>query len=221
MFRTANNRGLRRFKEIRKLDVAKKGSLTLTAQQVASIESSNVITLMEKIELLLVALGNKLTTELYQKIRYISVEKNNEKPSMEDINEIEKLLASLPYVFFKDCLEKTNKQTGRPQQFTWFQVSLNQAVNHFMLDYPDDLTEFEEGVLYGYPLSAIRAFSGLIESNQELQSTAQYYLAGVGSVEFFKDEKDYYEELWARLTRLSPKIIREAEDKYKARKSIK
>ncbi|MEN8253112.1 MAG: hypothetical protein ABFQ62_01910, partial [Patescibacteria group bacterium] len=139
MFRTHNLRGKKRFLDLRKSKVSKNAKIKLNKKQLTLIENNNSLSLGEKIELLLVALGNKLTTELHM---------NNKK----NLNKLKKLLKQLPFIYFKDYLpNKKNKQTGKFEQFTWYQVSVNEAVSKFMKKYPDDMTEFEEGVLYGFP----------------------------------------------------------------------
>ncbi|MEN8252949.1 MAG: hypothetical protein ABFQ62_01065 [Patescibacteria group bacterium] len=216
MFRTSNIRGQQRFLDLRKLKASKDANIVLSKKQIALIENSSILTLGEKIDLLFVSLGNKLTTELFMKIRY---NKSNsvkpEQPHKKDLSEIEKLLKQLPLVYFKDFLPtKRNKQTGKLQNFTWFQVSVNKVVSKFMKKYPDDLTEFEEGVLYGFPLSAIRAFSGLIEARYDKPTSAFRHMSGVCSKDFWSDEREYYELWWERLRKLSPNIIQEAEQEF-------
>lgn len=215
MFRTSNTRGQTRFDFIEKLRVNKTGRLSLTPNQVSLIENTAILTLAEKIELFLTALGNKLTTELYMNVKYEwDPRKSMEIPDKNDLESIKKLLDQLPFTYFKDHLLKTNRQNGNAQNFTWYQVSVNKAVSDFMKQYPDDLTEFEEGVLYGYPLSAIRAYSGLIGQSHDKPTVASYYLAGVCSADFWDDEQRYYQLWWDRLKRLSPKITAEAETKF-------
>lgn len=217
MFRTSNNRGQARFDFIEKLEVNKSGNLKLTPKQISLIENASALTLAEKMELFLVALGNKLTTELYMKIDYAWDPKQNiEVPSQTNLESIKELLSQLPFFYYQDHLPKKNRQNGHTQDFTWYQVSVNEAVSEFMHQYPDDLTEFEEGVLYGYPLSAIRAYSGLINQKHDKQTAANYYLAGVCSADFWDDEQAYYQLWWDRLRKLSPKIVAEAEAKFNA-----
>ena len=215
MFRTSNNRGHQRFDDLRSHKYDKAGKFSLSKKQLQLIEDSEILSLAEKIELLLVALGNKLTAELYMLInyQYSNVEKK-ELADQSKLDELEALLKELPFVYYQDTLLKKNRFTGKMQEWKWFQVSVNEAVSHFMKDYPDDLTEFEEGVLYGFPLSAIRAFSGLIQMKHDKPSAASYYLAGVCSADFWQDEQDYYQLWWERLRKLSPKIVQEAEEKF-------
>ena len=189
MFRTHNLRGRRRFVALRKAKNSKKAYIKLNKKQLNLIENTKVLSLSEKIELLLVSLGNKLTTELYENINY---SKNNSaklaQPNKNDLKNKKKLLEQLPFIYYQDFLpNKKNKQTGQLENFTWFQVSVNKTVARFLMRYPDDLTEFEEGILYGFPLSAIRAFSGLIESEHAKSTPAAYYLAGVCSKDFWDD----------------------------------
>lgn len=215
MFRTCNIRGKTRSKAFQIFIGSRNGKLDLSVKQIKWIEDSTAISLAEKIELFLVALGNKLTTELYMEVHYNWDEKKQiELPREHELREIDKLLTKLPFQYFKDTLPKKNRQNEHPQQFYWFQVSVNQAVSEFMKMYPDDLTEFEEGVLYGFPLSAIRAFNGLIETRYDKPTPASSYLSGVCSKDFWVDEQEYYQLWWERLRQLSPKTIALAEKEF-------
>jgi hypothetical protein len=215
MFRTSNNRGQARFDFIEKLRANKTGRIELSPKQISLIENSTKLRLAEKIELFLVAMGNKLTTELYMKIDYKWDQKRGiEVANKADLELIEQLLDQLPFVYFTDHLPKKNPQNGKTQNFTWYQVSINKTVSEFMEKYPDDLTEFEEGVLYGFPLSAIRAFSRLIDARHDTPNPATYYLAGWCSADFWDDEQLYYQLWWNRLKKLSPKTVNQAEVKF-------
>lgn len=221
MFRTSNIRGENRFKFLNELQTDKKTKVALTPKQIHLIEECNALSLNEKIELLLLSLGNKLTVELYSKIEYSWNEgQQAELPDKSTFKKIQRLLNQLPFEFFMDTLPKKNRQNGHPQKFSWWQVSINPAVSSFMKNFSDDLTEFEEGVLYGYPLSAIRAYAGLIEKSHQKKLPSVYFLAGVGSKEFQQDEMKYYEMWWGRLREISPKIIDEAEKKFEAELQI-
>lgn len=214
MFRTSNIRGQKRFDYFRFSKLKKNGKLELNQTQIELIEKSSAITLGEKIELLLVALGNKLTTEIYSKICYSGTEP--QQANKEDLDKIKKLLEQLPFVYFKDKLaNKKNRITGKTENFAWFQVSVNESVAKFMKIYPDDLTEFEEGVLYGFPLSAIRSFARLVDESHDKPNPASHFLSGWCSKDFWDDEQEYYKLWWKRLSKLSPKVVQLAETKFK------
>ena len=216
MFRTSNSRGQQRFDDFRLSHYNKTAKLTLSKKQVAEIEKTSALTIGDKVELLLIALGNKLTGEMYMKVHYEWNETEQlELPNSNELAAIESLLKNLPFIYFQDTLPMKNRQNGKMQRFVWFQVSVNEAVSHFMKNYANDLTEFEEGVLYGFPLSAIRAFSRLIEARHDKPNAATYYLSGFCSADFWEDEQEYYKLWWERLRKLSPKIVAEAEEKFK------
>ncbi len=215
MFRTSNLRGQDRFNDLRQGTFALNATLALTPLQLQIIEQTELLSLSEKIELLLIALGHKLTGEIFSQIEYHWNEQlQAELPTDKSVLALENLLANLPFIFAKDTLLKKVKKTGKQQHFTWFQVSVNQAVAHFMSKYPDDLTEFEEGVLYGFPLSAIRAFAGLIEANHDTPDAATYFLAGFSSQAFWEDEHAYYQLWWERLRKLSAVVVDQAEAEF-------
>jgi hypothetical protein len=177
------------------------------------IEETQLLSLGEKIELLLVSMGNKLTTEIYSSIKYeFNKQKKREIANKTSLTNLSVLFKQLPFEFFVDQKEMINKKTGKQQTWIWFQVSVNEAVQRFLKDFGEDLTEYEEGVLYGFPMSAIRAFGGLIEQDETQQnSPAHYFLAGVGSREFSEKEGQYYLDLWNELKKISPVIIDQAE----------
>lgn len=220
MFRTSNIRGQQRFDNLRLKNFNRRAKIDLTPNQITLIENAECFTLGEKIELFLVALGNKLTTEVFQTIRYHSPENEQRndnlptKPLEEDISTLTVILQQLPFIWFQDFKVAEKPDTKHAERFTWFQVSLNEAVNYFMQQYPDDLTEFEEGVLYGYPLSAIRSFSRLIESKHDTPNAATFFLAGFSSQEFWDDEQEYYRLWWERLRHLTPKTVATAEQEF-------
>lgn len=212
MFRTSNQRGQNRFDLLRQGNFDKTGKVSLTPTQLKLIETSPVFALSEKIQLLLVALGHKLTTEVFMNVQYVTDSKKKiDLPNTADLEKIEGVLRRLPFKYFRDNLTRVNKNTTRKEDFHWFQVSINESVSIFMQQYPDDLTEFEEGVLYGFPLSAIRAFARLIEARHDSPNPATYHLAGWCSKDFWEDEQEYYQLWWDRLKQLSPKIVAEAE----------
>jgi len=214
MFRTHHSRGRKRFLALNRGKFKKNATLKLTAKQLKLIEETQLISLGEKIELLLVSMGNKLTTEIYSSVKYnFDKQKKREIATETSLEKLSLFFKQLPFQFFLDQKEMINKKSGKKQTWMWFQVSVNEAAQHFMKDFGEDLTEYEEGVLYGFPLSAIRAFGGLIDQSNQLTSTpAHYFLAGVGSKDFSKKEEQYYADLWERLRKISPRIIRWAEN---------
>ena len=213
MFRTHNKRGRNRFLEIRNLLCNKSGQLFLTQNQLKELRETKLLRIGEKIELLQVALGYKLTTEVFEEISYLyDKQRKIEVSNKSKVLAIKEFLSQLPFHFFEDSLVSVNKATSNKQQFIWFQVSVNEAVTHFLKKYKNDLTEFEEGVLYGFPHSAIRAFSGLIESSDGfINEPYGHFLAGVGSKEFLAEEKKYYQKIWEDLRNTDPLLIAQAE----------
>jgi len=83
-----------------------------------------------------------------------------------------------------------------------------------MQDFANELTDIEEGVLYGYPQSAIQAFAGLIEPDHTTKSESiakKYIGAGIPSQYFADEEEAYYLKQWNELRDLSKKLVMEAE----------
>lgn len=190
-----------------------KATLILNTDQVKAIEKNNLLSLGEKLDLLAISLGFKLTSEIYQRILYVFDEKTKkEVPLPQTILALEQILKKLPFPYFLDKVEKRNRQSGRLKKFVWFQVCVNEKAAHFMRKYSEGLTEMELGILYGFPLSAIRAFSGLVErGSPKPSSSAEGLFMGVPSKEFRLEERNYYEKWWQSLRRLSPILTNEAE----------
>jgi len=190
-----------------------KATLILDTDQVKAIEKNDLLNLGEKLDLLAISLGFKLTSEIYQRILYVFDEKTKKEiPLPQTILALEQILKKLPFPYFLDNIEKKNRQSGRLKKFVWFQVCVNEKVLYFMKKYSKGLTEIELGILYGFPLSAIRAFSGLVErGSPKPLSPAESVFIGVPSKEFRLEERNYYEKWWQSLCRLSPSLTSEAE----------
>lgn len=205
-----------RFHELQKISTPATSRLNLSSQDVQLIEKTNVLSLAEKIELLSISLGHKLTGELFSTIVYKeNAISGRQEATPESIQPIDTLLQQLSFPYYIDnVLRDTRVEDHKPQQLTWFQVCLNEQVKSFMQNYANELTDIEEGILYGYPISAIRAFALLIEPNHDIESESiakQYLGAGVPSKDFFEEEEAYYQVHWNQLRELSEKLVTEAE----------
>jgi hypothetical protein len=215
MFKLNEHRKRIRFQRMLSLRCNRRAKLLLTPQHVKIIENTNSLSLGEKYQLILISLGMKLTTEIYSKINYRFDEKSDtELSEAKDIQVIKEMLASLPFPFYEERYTKLNRLSDRKREFSWFQVSLNSAVAIFVKDYAETFSEFEDGILYGYPNTAIRAFCGLIERRYQPISIARYFLAGVGSKDFWDQEEEYFTAWWNAIGTISPKLQAEGEGQF-------
>lgn len=215
MFRAAGH--LDRFIEIRNLKGRADSIIQLSRPQIQLIEKTPTFSIEDKLELLRISIGQSLTGEIYQNVEYIFNPKRNlEVPQQQDLDKKQEILDKLPFPYYSDKIIKNNRENDRQRETYWFQVSVNEKVSHFMKNYADELTEIEQGVLYGIPLSAIRAFAGLIEDDRpRCQTIAENALGGVPSKHFYPEELEYYEKWWSKLQKLSPFICQEFKEKHR------
>jgi len=221
MFRTHNRRGENRFLQMRNARKSAKDISPLTHTQLDLLEKTSTVSLGEKIELLCLASGNKLSTEIFTHLEYVTNENQIKIPTPESIERIQEFLRTLPFPYFLTQTIRVDQETGIKEELTWFQVSANATTSQFFQSFPDDLTEFEEGIIYGYPITAIRAFAGLIVESSVSPSNAWcHYLGGVFSKEWINQEDEYYRQVWESLRQISPKIIGEAEKVYRIKQKF-
>lgn len=192
--------------------------VTLDDSQIKLIEQSQILDTIEKVEILCVSMGCKLTCEVFGKIDYrYDVDTQQEVVEQSSIDEIEKLLGRLPLKFYIDTVTKLNRKNNLLRTYKWFQVSINDKVDYFMRNYSEILTPIEQGVLYGYPPTAILAYNGLITRQERVKRNSiekRFVGAGVSSVDYSDVEEAYYKQVWERIKRVSPEVVRQAEEKY-------
>ena len=81
------------------------------------------------------------------------------------------------------------------------------------------LTTVEAGVFYGYPSSAVLAFTGVLSPNSPQgwpASPAEYYLGGVYSRDSRKQELDLFARQWSDLETYIPEICRLADIEFRS-----
>lgn len=181
----------------------KRAMPAVTKRHIRLIEQCAFLSLGEKIELLEMSTGRKLTTEIFSFIK--------------QKKKLEKILAQLPFPYFFDSCTRFSHRKNKRERFKWYQVCLNENVKDLMQKYAKTLTDIELGVLYGYPLSAVVAFNGLIEKQTKatFQKASHYWFSKVDSKQFAAEENKHYELLWKQLRKISPVIIGMAEKQFK------
>lgn len=192
----------------------------LSSAQLQLIETTHIFSLGEKIELLCLIVGHKLSTEIFSSFEYFWDEKNTIfLPEPRLLEEVEATLKQLPFPYFFDTFTKIDRGEKKEKQFSWFQVSSNEATSLLFSEYANQMTEYEEGLVYGFPESAVRAFCGLVEASESQPNNPWcYYLGGVFSKEWIDKEDAYYKNVWKELAIVSPKIIEAAEKEYSLQK---
>lgn len=171
----------------------------ISLKKVGIIESTNTISLAEKLELLLILTGKKWITE----IKY----KESPEPILMLLRALE-----LPG-------EKQNYSHSKKGLVKWVQTASNQNILDYVSSRRNTLTILEAGTLYGYPTSHILGFMRLATPHiHRPRSAAEHYLAGVYSHDLHNQEKQYFESLWEELRKISPLLVSQAEEKYRSTK---
>lgn len=210
--------GIERLKGMLQVKLDGQATQPLSPSQLSSIENSELLKVGEKIDLVLISLGYKLTSEIFDRVKYHFDEQEQvEKPERQAVQALDAFFSELPFPYFIDSLQKTDRNTGKEKATTWFQVCVNERVAHFMKQYAHTLTEIEDGVLYGYPLSAIRAFAQLIDvaGKTGKPSIERYYVgAGRPSFTFYEAEEEFYRYIWDKVNQVSPRLVEQAKKEY-------
>lgn len=212
--------GIERLKGMLQTKLDGQATQPLSPSQLSTIENTELLKVGEKIDLVLISLGYKLTSEILDCIEYYYDEKEQvEQPTQQTIQALDAFFSQLPFPYFIDSLQKADRNTGKEKLTTWFQVCVNERVAHFMKQYAHTLTEIEDGVLYGYPLSAIRAFAQLIDVAVKTgKPSIERYFVGAGrpSIAFYEAEEEYYRHIWDKVKQVSPRLIEQTEKAYQA-----
>ncbi|MFF5498959.1 hypothetical protein [Streptomyces aquilus] len=159
-----------------------------------ALEASTVLSVGEKIELLLLFLHKKWAAE-------VDVGLSRKDAS---IAELERL--GLPW--------RIDSRNGASPE-SWVQVGANQAVLDYLKERRDQLSEMEAGMLYGFPLTHVLGFSGLIhEKVAPPVDTATYMLAGVYSHNFYTQEVAHFRQIWREVEKASPALAKQSEERY-------
>lgn len=189
---------------------------SVSIADLTQIINSQLFSTGEKLEIICVMCGIKSSSEVYKQIRY-QFDKSSalEIPNKKDLSIIQKELINSKLLFLKREFMKLNKNTQKIRKFTWFQICANDAVKVLYEKYADTISEYEEGVIYGFPTTAIRAFAGLEESHvPKIDHPALYYFGGVYSRSNWKNERKEYLRWWQKIKNLSPDIIQIAKREF-------
>ncbi|NTV31360.1 hypothetical protein HGA91_05300 [candidate division WWE3 bacterium] len=210
--------GIDRLLHMNKISLPGNANISLSADELSLIEETTVLSIYEKVHLILIALGYKLTGEVFNEIDYQFDETTQRlEPNESKIKILNELFLQLPFPFFVDELEKNDRKTGLKKRLVWLQICVNERVKYYMQHYAESLTEMEDGVLYGYPISAIRAYASLIDVTTRLPraSIARWYVgAGRPSVALYEAEEVFYTQVWQEVSQISPRLVNLAEGEY-------
>ncbi|MBL8158992.1 hypothetical protein JNJ66_00885 [Candidatus Saccharibacteria bacterium] len=166
----------------------------ITKLKIRILENSTVLTIGEKVELLLLLLHKKWIAE-------VDIGLSRRDASLAEIRKLE-----LPY--------RTESRNGDFQE-SWIQVGANQAVLNYVKARHDQLSELEAGILYGFPVTHVLGYIGVIQEKvTPPRDEAMYMLAGVYSKAHYNEELAQFHKIWDEVERVSPVIAMESRDKF-------
>lgn len=174
----------------------------LTKQKILAIEKCELISIVEKINLIALLLGRKWITDI--------------AIGLKNKSDIENLLSQLelPYAY--------NQYSYKTEKYEWIQVAINQPILDYVIKRRNQLSMIEAGVLYGYPISATLAYSGLLQKAWFDKSISEHFLSGVFSKSSTPEERAHFNRTWQSVTKCSNIIAKQAEKEFSEyQKSIK
>lgn len=176
-----------------------RGVTLLTTKHIWLLEVATCLSSEEKVRLLALLAHQRWLTEV-----------DVRKERIENDQAITNLLDRLGLAW-------TSKHYVKKEGSTvyWVEVGVNSAVLSYLKKNRDRLSVLEAGILYGYPVTAVLACSGIIaEKRRELdqKTPVERYLGGIFSRVFEDEESSFLKRVWENLGSISPKIIAQAEE---------
>jgi hypothetical protein len=168
----------------------------LKKSKIKLIEDSTVLAIEEKVEILMLFLHKKWIAE-------IDIGLKRSEASIA-------LLEQLELSWYIESYEGAHKEQ-------WIQVGANQAVLDYVSTRRAELSDLESGVLYGFPLSHVLGYVGIIQRQLARPThVSLYMLAGVYSKDFQAEEVRYFEEVWNEVKKISPVIAEQSRKVYES-----
>lgn len=96
-------------------------------------------------------------------------------------------------------------------------VSGNEAMAEYVEFRAEHLSDVEAGILYGYPPSAVVAFTSITKpevSPRLPRTAAEYYLGGAYSSDLYEQERAAFVRQWEELRRFAPAVVDMAEREF-------
>jgi len=101
-------------------------------------------------------------------------------------------------------------------------VSRNEYIDKYIGNYWHTFTDYEIGIIYGYPTTCIQAFVKMLErydvpDNEIMKFYTQAMIfigCGWYSKDFFEQEKEHYDRIWEQIRNISPTLVEQAEEEY-------
>ncbi len=169
----------------------------LTKEKIRLLEAADCLNSIEKVRLLAILAGKRWLTE-------VSIRKDGSSHNIS----VTDLLDDLGLAWIDECYTKKDGT-----RVDWIEVGANAAVIEYITLNRHTLSVLEAGVLYGYPVTAVLAASGILNEKRKRvreKTTAQRCLGGIFSSDNEKDEERFLEEQWQALSRITKEIVSEA-----------
>lgn len=171
----------------------------LTAEKISLLERANCVSNFEKVCLLALMSGMRWLTEVD-----ISKSGNDANPDVANLlNSLGLAWSSKFYV----------KKDGT--RVSWIEVGANRAVVDYVNVNRDRLSVLEAGILYGYPVTAVLATSGILQEKRKKvgdKTIAESCLGGIFSKDYEKSESEFLKTTWEDLRAISNAIIQRTEN---------
>lgn len=197
-------------------------SIVLNDHDIKRIEDTKLLGLHEKLILLQLSTHTRMAVETgYELIDKREKDQNGfYYVPQSALDEHEKFLDKLPYPYVKTEIFRKGRNPEKTfEREVLYMVCANTYIKEYISNYWQTFRDYEFGVIYGYPTSAILAYLNMLERHPFLgegrnnYSTSMEYIGcGIYSKLFFEKEKQYYDQIWDAINRLSPKLIEEAEN---------
>lgn len=199
----------------------------LNQEQVQMIENTDLLFLREKLAFMQLMTNTRMTIEVgYATKSILNSQTGIYEKTADDIAKLDEFLSQLPYPFRMLEFFKKSRNEGYFEKYKLFMVSASDYIDKYIGNYWHTFTEYEIGLMYGYPNTAILAYVKMLERYPSLEAnyrlnytTAMEYIGcGIYSKQFFEQEKAYYEKIWEQIRLISPKLVEQAEKEHEEEK---
>jgi hypothetical protein len=190
----------------------------LTKECISLIENTKLLGLHEKLILLQLQTETRMAVESGYELRNYPIKDHNGHfiAPKDKCADHEDFLNQLPYPYVKvETIRENRHIKGTYERVFLYMVCINNLTREYISNYYQTFRDYEYGVIYGYPISAIQAYIKMLERHQlpDFEHVYDYTVAmkyigpGFYSKKFFNEEKEYYNKIWKQLKDISPKLV--------------
>ena len=185
-------------------------------EQIKLLEKTDLLTIQEKLCILQFSTGTRFATTIPLSPSKINSESDILEPSKKDIKNFKNLIKKLGlnYVTY-NLFQKDEKNNYK--LYLLMYVCANKYTYNFLREYIGKISAFDDGVLFGYPTTAMQSFIKIRKRLDFVERTKHaghgLYLIGPGacSLEYFEEENNYYNKIWEELKDYSKLLVKEGE----------